>query len=59
LDICSGSGTMGMSVMFGREYIGIEISKQYHKTANERLEYFTNKIDEKEIEEFESLVLAA
>jgi DNA modification methylase len=59
LDVASGSASLGISVMFGRQYVGIEISKEYHKTSNDRLDCFINNIDETEIEEFESLAIAA
>jgi DNA modification methylase len=59
MDVCSGSGTFGFCTMFGRKYVGVEISKEYHKIGKERLEYFTNQIDENEINEFESFLMAA
>lgn len=59
MDICSGSGTLGMCNLFGRKYVGIEISKEYHKCAIRRLEYFNTIVNAKEIEEFESLAMAA
>lgn len=59
MDVCSGSSTFGFCTMFGRKYVGVEISKEYHKIGKDRLDYFTKQIDEKEIKEFESLAMAA
>ena len=54
-DCCSGSGTVGVCTLFGREYIGIEVSKQYHKYGNRRLKYFNSIFDENEMKEFERM----
>lgn len=59
MDVCSGSGTLGICNLMGRKFIGIELSKKYHDGANNRLKYFNNIIDINEIQEFESLAMAA
>ncbi len=59
MDCCSGSGTLGACTLFGRKYIGIELSKLYHRDAGKRLEYFVENFNEEEMNEFESYAMAA
>jgi ParB/RepB/Spo0J family partition protein len=59
MDCCSGSGTLGACTLFGRKYIGIELSDGYHKDSINRLEYFANNFNEEEMNKFESYAMAA
>ena len=46
LDCFSGSGTTCIAaMMLKRDFIGIEISKEYHEIALKRLEYFKQALE--------------
>jgi DNA modification methylase len=59
MDCCSGNGTVGVCTLFGRKYLGVEISKLYHSGAVKRLEYYKSAFDKEEMNEFESYAMAA
>lgn len=56
LDVFSGSSSLGVVAnLFGREYYGIELNKDYHKVGSIRMEFIQNKINSEEYEEMEKM----
>lgn len=56
LDIFGGSSTLGVvSNLFGREYIGVELNKEYHRVASIRMKHIQGGINPEIYEEFERM----
>jgi site-specific DNA-methyltransferase (adenine-specific) len=56
LDVFSGSSTLGVVAnLFGREYYGVELNKEYHKVGTIRMNFIQDKINPEAYNEMEKM----